>query len=221
MKSCSPQFRLCGSFRWRQGNICKRSRVNPVVSQSLRAPFCCNHTSLLSTRKLFPNRHAACFNMKRGFEKSFGGFTEMTRIQKLALTIFSAALLTGATVALPSHAATQAMPSQSSPSAQSPSAQSPSAGASEQGELQSVSGKITSVSGKTFTLSASASPSSPTSPTGSQFQSSASSAEGQSMTFTINDNTTVSGKLAVGASADVTYRTQGGQNIAVSVRVSS
>jgi hypothetical protein len=40
------------------------------------------------------------------------------------------------------------------------------------------------------------------------------------MTFTIDDNTTVSGKLAVGASADVTYRSQGGQNIAVSVRVS-
>jgi hypothetical protein len=146
---------------------------------------------------------------------------KMNRIQKLALTIFSAALLTGATVALPSHAATQAMPNAGA------SQTSPSAGAADQsqagqqGELQSVSGKITSVSGKTFTLSASSSPSSPSSPTGSQFQSSASSAEGQSMTFTINDNTTVSGKLAVGANADVTYRTQGGQNIAVSVRVSS
>lgn len=135
----------------------------------------------------------------------------MNRIQKLALTIFSAALLTGATVALPSHAATQAMPSQSSPSADQ----------SQQGELQSVSGKITSVSGKTFTLATSASPSSPSAPAGQHFQASPSSAEGQSMTFTINDNTTVSGKLAVGASADVTYRSQGGQNIAVSVRVSS
>lgn len=143
----------------------------------------------------------------------------MNRIQKLALTIFSAALLTGATVALPSHAATQAMPnagaSQSSPSAE------PGQAAGQQGELQSVSGKITSVSGKTFTLATSGSPSSPSSPTGSQFQSSSSAAAGQSMTFTINDNTTVSGKLAVGANADVTYRSQGGENIAVSVRVSS
>jgi hypothetical protein len=130
----------------------------------------------------------------------------MSRIQKISLSIFSAALLAGATAVLPSHAATQAMPnggaSQGSPSTQ---------------DLQSVSGKITSVSGKTFTLSTSSStPSSPA----EHFQSNPSAA-GQSMTFTIDDNTTVSGKLAVGSNADVTYRTQGGQNIAVSVRVSS
>ena len=139
----------------------------------------------------------------------------MNRTQKLALTIFSAALLTGATVALPSHAASQATPN--APASQT----SPSAGASaqgQQGERQSVSGKITSVSGKTFTLSTSSSPSS--SPAGQQFQSSQSAASGQSMTFEINDNTTVSGKLAVGANADVTYRSEGGKNIAVSVRVS-
>ena len=138
----------------------------------------------------------------------------MNRTQKLALTIFSAALLAGATVALPSHAASQATPN--APASQT----SPSAGAQgQQGELQSVSGKITSVSGKTFTLSTSSSPSS--SPAGQQFQSSQSAASGQSMTFEINDNTTVSGKLAVGANADVTYRSEGGKNIAVSVRVSS
>ena len=144
----------------------------------------------------------------------------MNRVQKLALTIFSAALLTGATVALPSHAATQAIPNAGASQSQT----SPSAGAQSQGELQSVSGKITSVSGKTFTLSTSSSPSSPSSPAGQQFQSSpdqSASAQAQSMTFEINDNTTVSGKLAVGANADVTYRTEGGKNIAVSVRVTS
>jgi hypothetical protein len=131
----------------------------------------------------------------------------MNRIQKISLSVFSAALLAGATVALPSHAAAQS----TSPS---PSASS----ASQTQDLQSVSGKITSVSGKTFTLStASASPSSPA---GQQFQASPSAA-GQSMTFSIDDNTTVSGKLAVGASADVTYRTSAGENVAVSVRVSS
>jgi hypothetical protein len=143
----------------------------------------------------------------------------MNLTQKLAMTIFSAALLTGATVALPSHAAAQAMPN-----AGSQSQTSPSAGSSAQGELQSVSGKITSVSGKTFTLSTSSSPSSSTSPAGQQFQSSQSAQageSGQSMTFEINDNTTVSGKLAVGANADVTYRSESGKNIAVSVRVSS
>jgi hypothetical protein len=40
------------------------------------------------------------------------------------------------------------------------------------------------------------------------------------MTFMIDKNTTVDGKLKVGANADVTYREEGGNNIAVSVRVS-
>lgn len=148
----------------------------------------------------------------------------MNRIQKISLSIFSAALLAGATVALPSHAATQATPNAGS-SQTMPSA---GAGSSQTQDLQSVSGKITSVSGKTFTLSTSQS--SPSSPAGQQFQSQATpsadqaggaAAAGQSMTFSIDDNTTVSGKLAVGSNADVTYRSQGGQNIAVSVRVSS
>ena len=128
----------------------------------------------------------------------------MNRIQKFALSLFSAALLVGATVSLPSRAATQATPGSASAQSQ------------DQQQLQSVSGKITAVSGKTFTLSASST--SPSSPAGADhFQASPS---GQSMTFSIDDNTTVSGKLAVGANADVTYRSQGGQNIAVSVRVS-
>ncbi len=146
----------------------------------------------------------------------------MNRTQKLGLTIFSAALLTGATVALPSNAAAQATPDAGSQSQTSPSTSAGSMGSSaqgQQGELQSVSGKITSVSGKTFTLITTSSPSS--APAGQQFQSSQSAQSGQSMTFEINDNTTVSGKLAVGANADVTYRTEGGKNIAVSVRVSS
>ena len=138
----------------------------------------------------------------------------MNRIQKISLTLFSAALLAGATVSLPSPAVAQAMPNSS------PSQATPSTGSSQTQDLQSVSGKITSVSGKTFTLSTSSS--TPSSPAGQQFQSSSSAAQaGQSMTFTINDNTTVSGKLAVGANADVTYRSSGGENIAVSVRVTS
>ncbi len=135
----------------------------------------------------------------------------MNRIHKLLLTVFSAALLVGATVALPSHAAAQAMPSAGSQTAPTTGEQG------QQGELQSVSGKITSVSGKTFTLETTGGA---TAPAGQQFQSSQSGAAGQSMTFTINDNTTVSGKLAVGKTADVTYRSQNGDNIAVSVRVS-
>ena len=126
----------------------------------------------------------------------------MNRIKKISLTLFSATLLTGAALALPSHAAHAA------------NAQAPSGGAPTQQEMQA-SGKITSVSGKTFTLAASQKSSSSAT---QQFQSQDGA---QPMTFIIDDQTTVSGKLAVGANAEVTYRTQGGQNVAVSVRVSS
>jgi hypothetical protein len=40
------------------------------------------------------------------------------------------------------------------------------------------------------------------------------------MTFQIDKNTTVDGKLKVGANADVTYREESGNLVAISVRVS-
>ena len=39
------------------------------------------------------------------------------------------------------------------------------------------------------------------------------------MSFMIDQNTTIEGKLKVGSSADVTYRQANGNNVAVSVRV--
>jgi hypothetical protein len=39
------------------------------------------------------------------------------------------------------------------------------------------------------------------------------------MAFTIDKNTTVDGKLKVGSSADVTYRSDNGANVAISVHV--
>lgn len=79
---------------------------------------------------------------------------------------------------------------------------------------QSVSGKIASVEKTSFTLTvgaghAMANP-------GQQFQDSAT----KSMTFQIDKNTTVDGKLKVGANADVTYREESGNLVAISVRVS-
>jgi len=77
----------------------------------------------------------------------------------------------------------------------------------------SVSGKITAVSKDTFTLAVS----------GGQ----ASSTVGQeapkpkSMTFHIDKNTTIEGKLKVDANAEVTYREEGGKNIAISVHVAA
>ncbi len=75
---------------------------------------------------------------------------------------------------------------------------------------QSVSGKIASVEKSSFTLTvASEKPSV-----------SESSGGPKSMTFQVDQNTTIDGKLKVGANADVTYRQEGGNNIAISVRVS-
>jgi hypothetical protein len=40
------------------------------------------------------------------------------------------------------------------------------------------------------------------------------------MTFAIDKNTTVDGKLQVGSTADVTYRQNNGSNVAISIHVS-
>jgi|SRR5580658_270381 hypothetical protein len=77
---------------------------------------------------------------------------------------------------------------------------------------QSVSGKIASVDQSSFTLTV-ASGSSISQD--QQPQPSASS----TMSFTIDKNTTVDGKLKVGSSADVTYRQDNGANVAISVHV--
>lgn len=76
-------------------------------------------------------------------------------------------------------------------------------------QVQSVSGRITSVSGNTFTLQPEASQD----PSGRGAQ--------EALTFTIDQDTVVEGKIAVGSKADITYRRQDGNNIAVSIRVST
>ena len=87
-----------------------------------------------------------------------------------------------------------------------------SSGQSEQAQTQSVSGRIASVEKSSFTLNVGSGSSNP----GNQMQ----ETSAKTMTFMIDKNTTVDGKLKVGANADVTYREDAGSNIAVSVRVS-
>jgi Cu/Ag efflux protein CusF len=77
--------------------------------------------------------------------------------------------------------------------------------------VQSVSGKITSVDRSSFTLAIA------TTGTGQQFQDGATSPK--TMSFTIDQNTTIDGRLKVGSTADVTYRQADGNNVAVSVHV--
>jgi hypothetical protein len=79
---------------------------------------------------------------------------------------------------------------------------------------QSVSGKIASVEKNSFTLTVAG-----------QAQSSQQLEQAPStpktMSFKIDKSTTIDGSLKVGANADVTYRQEKGENIAISVRVTA
>jgi hypothetical protein len=77
-------------------------------------------------------------------------------------------------------------------------------------QTQSVSGKIASVDQNSFTLTVASKSS-----VSQEQQPNASS----TMSFAIDKNTTVDGKLKVGSSADVTYRQDNGANVAISVHV--
>ena len=82
---------------------------------------------------------------------------------------------------------------------------------------QSVSGKIASVEKTSFTLTVASEPKSNVSDRSTDQTAPSAS---KTMTFQVDSNTTIDGKLKVGANADVTYRTEGANNIAISVRVS-
>ena len=75
---------------------------------------------------------------------------------------------------------------------------------------QTVSGKIASVEKDSFTLTVASEKS----------NLDESRAGTKTMTFHIDQNTAIEGTLKVGANADVTYRQEGGKNIAISVHVS-
>jgi len=79
---------------------------------------------------------------------------------------------------------------------------------------QSVTGQIAEVQKTSFTLNIG--PSHTRSNLGQQLQETSQ----KTMTFQIDKNTTVDGKLQVGANADVTYREDGSKFVAISVRVS-
>ncbi len=80
-------------------------------------------------------------------------------------------------------------------------------------QTQSVSGKIASVDQNSFTLTVGSGSSA------SASQDSTKPIAATTMSFAIDKNTTVEGKLKVGANADVTYRQDNGQNVAISVHV--
>jgi hypothetical protein len=87
--------------------------------------------------------------------------------------------------------------------------------AGQAAQTQTVSGKIASVDKSSFSLTVA---SATTSNQGEHLMKE--SAGQKSMTFQIDKNTTIDGKLQVGANADVTYRQDAGSNVAISVHVS-
>ncbi len=83
-------------------------------------------------------------------------------------------------------------------------------------QTQSVSGKIASVEKSSFTITLATAAQSSVLQDGQAPPSSA-----KTMSFTIDQNTTIEGKMKVGANADVTYRQDNGTNVAISVHVAS
>jgi hypothetical protein len=121
----------------------------------------------------------------------------MTNIYRTGLLIISGSLIAVGTWALPvSRPASKApVPAQNSV------------------QLQSASGQIAMVSRDSFTLTTTGNPAQ-----GEAFAQVDSTSK--IMLFVIDDNTTVDGKLTVGANADVIYRDDNGNHMAVSVTVS-
>ena len=77
-------------------------------------------------------------------------------------------------------------------------------------QTKSVTGKVTAVEQSSFTISVGAALST---------ELVASQPNEKTMTFGIDKNTTIEGKLQVGSTADVTYREANGKLLAISVRV--
>src|SRR5260370_26173581 len=80
-----------------------------------------------------------------------------------------------------------------------------------QAQTQSVSGKVASVEKSSFTLTIGGASSNQ----GQELKENA----GKTMSFLLDKNTTIDGKLKVGSTADVTYREDNGQNVAISVHI--
>lgn len=122
----------------------------------------------------------------------------MNPVLRVSLSLVSGCFLLTAIFALPRPAA----------------ANSPAASIQNEVQLQAVSGKIASARDGSFTLDVSRNAPAPT--MGESFQ----RRQRNTMTFFVDNNTTVDGKIVAGSAADVTYRVDNGNNMAVSVHVS-
>jgi hypothetical protein len=155
-----------------------------------------------NTWQNFPPRHfgfhfwqAHCaYDLRSGISQEEAAMKKMGRI---GISIISGALLTVGAWALPATA---------------PRADSHQGGPQGSVQLQSVSGTISTLQRSSFTLVTSAGT------PGVHLQQI--SSDNKTMMFITDENTTVDGKLSVGANADVIYRDDHGNNMAVSVTIS-
>jgi hypothetical protein len=122
---------------------------------------------------------------------------EMKNMGRIGISIISGALLTVGTWAL---------------GATAPRANSNQDAPKGSVQLQSVSGTIATVQHNSFTLVTSAGT------PGAHLQQV--SLDNKTMMFILDENTTVDGKLRAGANADVVYREDSGNNMAINVTVS-
>ncbi len=121
----------------------------------------------------------------------------MKKMGRIGISIISGALLTMGTWALPATV---------------PGASSQQGASKGTVQLQSVSGAISTIQHNSFTLVTSAGT------PGEHLQQV--SRDNKTMMFIIDENTAVDGTLKVGANADVVYREDSGNDMAVSVTVS-
>lgn len=124
----------------------------------------------------------------------------MKKEARLMLAAFCCMLLVAAVSAIPPATANAAV-------------QSAVTGAQAAPQTQSASGKISAVDKTSFTI---------TLPPTNQLNVAVNPAQQdppKSMTFVVDKNTTIEGKLRVGADAEVTYRDDNGNHLAIAVRV--
>jgi hypothetical protein len=164
----------------------------PPASRLRHSPGCL--LSKLSFAKNFPVA-GSCNDPVEPYlhAHAFQEVPYMNRIPTIGLSLLLGSLLAGAALSTPGANAKQDR-----------EARDQAVG------LESLSGRITSINGNTFTVESERrqTQNARTDPT-------------SAMTFMLDQNTTVDGKLEIGANANVTFREENGNNIAVSVRVTA
>jgi hypothetical protein len=179
-------------------------QVSEEISGSSTSSTPLPHTAKVNASQLFKSSYElSCRLPKKWFGickfPSTGSIHQEGVQMKRVRTVFFTVLIGLVSVAM----ATAVVPALADTAQDSGNAQ-------QSAQTKSVTGKITAVEKNSFTLSIGAALSTESAPQQSNQK---------TMTFGIDQNTTIEGKLQVGSTADVTYRETNGKFLAISVRV--